>query len=67
MHQEYLDWVDKAKKKIGKINKLHSDVTRYRMTPEQRSIGFVLHAVPIAVCDGPHRFARDWALIELYE
>jgi hypothetical protein len=65
--QEYLDLVDKAKKKIEKINKLHSDVTRFRTTPSQRIIGFVLHVEPIAVGDGPHKFTRDWALIELYE
>ncbi|KAH9890582.1 hypothetical protein C8Q73DRAFT_747444 [Cubamyces lactineus] len=65
--QEYLDLVDKAKKKIEKINKLHSSVTRFRTTPAQRTIGFVLHAEPIAVSDGPHKFTRDWALVELYE
>jgi hypothetical protein len=65
--QEHLDLVDKAKKKIEKINKLHSDVTRFRTTPEHRTIGFVLHVEPIAVSDGPHQFTRDWALIELYE
>ena len=65
--QEYLDLVDKAKKKIEKINKLHSGVTRFRTTPAQRTIGFVLHAEPIAVSDGPHKFTSDWALIELYE
>jgi len=65
--QEYLDLVDKAKKKIEKINKLHSDVTRSRATPAQRTIGFVHHVEPIAVSDGPHKFPRDWALIELYE
>ncbi|KAG8891254.1 hypothetical protein FRB99_003751, partial [Tulasnella sp. 403] len=65
--QEYLDLVDRAKKKIEKINKLHSDVTRFRTTPEQRIIGFVRHVEPIAVSDGPHQFTRDWALIELYE
>ena len=65
--QEYLDLVDKAKKKIEKINKLHCDVTRFRTTPPQRTIGFVLHVEPIAVNDGPHEFTRDWALIELYE
>ncbi|KAI0654558.1 hypothetical protein C8Q70DRAFT_516355 [Cubamyces menziesii] len=62
--QEYLDLVDKAKKKIEKINKLHSSVTRFRTTPAQRTIGFVLHAEPIAVSDGPHKFTRDWALVE---
>ncbi|KAG8894920.1 hypothetical protein FRB99_000911 [Tulasnella sp. 403] len=55
------------KKKIEKINKLHSDVTRFRTTPEQRITGFVRHVEPIAVSDGPHQFTRDWALIELYE
>lgn len=31
--QEYLDLVDRAKKKIEEINKLHSEVTRFRTTP----------------------------------
>ena len=57
--QEYLDLVDKAKKKIEKINKLHSSVTRFRTTPAQRTIGFVPHAEPIAVSDGPHKFTRS--------
>lgn len=65
--KEYLDLVDRAKKKIQKINKLHSDVTGSRTTPAHRTIGFVLHAEPIAVSDGPHKFTRDWALVELYE
>lgn len=64
---EYQDLVDKAKKKIDKIDKLHSDVTRFRTTPAQRTIGFVLHVEPIAVSNGPHPFTRDWALIELYD
>lgn len=65
--KEYLDLVSRAKKKIEKISRLHSDVTRFRTTPEQRTIGFVLHVEPIAVSDGPHQFTRAWALIELYE
>jgi hypothetical protein len=65
--QEYLGPVDNAKKNIEKINKLHSDVTKFRTSPEHRSIGFVLHAEPVIVSDGPHQFTRDWALIELYE
>lgn len=66
-HQEYLNLVDRAKKRIDKISKLHSDVTRFKTTPEQRTIGFVLHVEPIAVSDESHKFTRDWALIELYE
>ncbi len=65
--QEYQDLVDKAKKKIEKIDKLHTNVTKFRTTPDQHTIGFVLHVEPIAVSDGPHQFTRDWALIELYE
>ncbi|PIL34940.1 hypothetical protein GSI_02727 [Ganoderma sinense ZZ0214-1] len=67
--QEYVDLVANAKKKIEKIDKLHSDVTKLRTLPAHRTIGFVLHVEPIAVSDsdGPHKFTRDWALVELYE
>ncbi|KAM5531469.1 hypothetical protein V8D89_014859 [Ganoderma adspersum] len=67
MRQRYLRQVDVAKEKIEKINKLHGDVTKFWTDPAQRTIGFVIHAEPIAVSDGPHQFIRDWALIELYE
>ncbi|KAH9858294.1 hypothetical protein C2E23DRAFT_175215 [Lenzites betulinus] len=66
-HQEYLDLVDKAKKKIEEIDKLHSAITKFKTTLAQRIIGRILHAEPIAVSDGPHKFTRDWALVELYE
>lgn len=65
--REYQDQVNMAQRQIEQINKLHSDVTRFRTTPEQRAIGYVLHAEPIVVSDGPNEFTRDWALIELYE
>lgn len=51
--QEYLGLVDEAKKKIGKINKLHSNVIKCRTLPVQRTIGFVLRTESIAVSDGP--------------
>ncbi|KAF9048885.1 hypothetical protein BJ165DRAFT_1414542 [Panaeolus papilionaceus] len=66
MRQKYLDLVVKAKKKIEKIDKLHSSVTKYRVNQEEHIIGFVLHVEPITVSDGPHKFTRDWALVELY-
>jgi hypothetical protein len=37
------------------------------MNPDQRVIGFVLHAEPIVVSDGPNQFTRDWAFVELYK
>jgi hypothetical protein len=67
VRHDYVDLVDEAKKKIEEINELHSDVTKFRTTLEQRTIGFVLHAKPVTVSDGPHQFTCDWALIELYE
>ncbi|KAK7025496.1 hypothetical protein VNI00_015930 [Paramarasmius palmivorus] len=65
--QEYQDLVNKATRNIEKINKLHSNITKYRTTLAQRTIGSVLHVEPITVSDGPHHFTSDWALIELYE
>jgi hypothetical protein len=38
-------------------------VIKRRTNPDQRIIGFVLHAEPIVVSDGPN---GDWAFIELY-
>ncbi|KAF9048851.1 hypothetical protein BJ165DRAFT_1343224 [Panaeolus papilionaceus] len=63
--QKYLDLVDKAKKKIEKLDKLYCNIARFRVIPEQRIIGSVLHVEPITVSDGPHKFTRDWALVEL--
>lgn len=65
--QAYLDKVDEAKKRIEKISKLHSDVTKFRTIREHRTIGFVLHAEPIAIGNEPHKFICDWALVELYD
>ncbi|KIM27485.1 hypothetical protein M408DRAFT_165369 [Serendipita vermifera MAFF 305830] len=58
--------VEKARNTIDDLNKLHDVVTKLRTNPDQRIIGFVLHAEPIVVADGPNKFTRDWALIELY-
>ena len=58
--------VEKATKMIDRLNKLHDEVTKRRTNPDQRIIGFVLHAEPIVVADGPNEFTRDWAFIQLY-
>jgi hypothetical protein len=58
--------VEKATKRIDRLNKLHKKVTKRRTNPDQRIIGSVLHVEPIVVvADGPNQFTRDWALIEL--
>jgi hypothetical protein len=51
--------VKKAMKTINDLNKLHDEVTKHRTNPDQRVIGFVLHAEPIAVADEPKQFTRD--------
>ncbi|PWW80501.1 hypothetical protein C7212DRAFT_361520 [Tuber magnatum] len=58
--------VEKATKMIDSLNKLHDEVTKLRTNPDQRIIGCVLHAEPITISDGPHRFTRDWAFVQLY-
>lgn len=63
--QENQRKVEKATKRIDDLNKLHDGVTKRRTNPGQRTIGFVLHAQPIAVSDGPNGFTRD-SLIQLY-
>jgi hypothetical protein len=57
---------EKATRLIDNLNKLHDEVTKRRTNPDKRIIGFVLHADPILVSDGPNEFTRDWAFIELY-
>jgi hypothetical protein len=58
--------VEKATNIIDDLNKLHDRVTKRRTNPDQRIIGFVLHAEPIVVSDELNRFTRDWAFIQLY-
>jgi hypothetical protein len=64
---EHLGFVEKAKKRIAEVNKLHDEVTKRRTTLEQRVIGFVIHCEEIGVSVDPYGFTEDWALIELYE
>lgn len=63
--QENQREVEKATMMIDDLNKFHNEVTRRGTDPTQRIIGFVLHAEPIVVSDGPNKFTRDWALIQL--
>ncbi|KAG7442270.1 uncharacterized protein BT62DRAFT_973805 [Guyanagaster necrorhizus] len=58
--------VEKAMRIIDNLNKLHDEVTKRRTHPDLRIIGFVLHAEPIVVADGPTEFTHDWAFIQLY-
>lgn len=66
MRKENQVEVEKAKMQTKSLDELHSEVTKYRTNAEQRTIGFVLHSEPLVFSDGPRRFTRDWALIELY-
>jgi hypothetical protein len=52
--------VEKATKTIDNVNKLHDEVAKHRTNTDQRFIGFVLHAEPIVVADGPTQLTRDW-------
>ncbi|KAG8808704.1 hypothetical protein FRC17_003821, partial [Serendipita sp. 399] len=45
--------VEKATKIIYNLNKLHDGVTKRRTNPEQRIIGFVLHAESNVIANGP--------------
>ena len=64
--RELMRSVARARRRVNKMNELHSEVIRRYTTPLLRVIGFVLHAEPITVSVGPHQFTSDWALIELY-
>ncbi|TFY55686.1 hypothetical protein EVG20_g9228 [Dentipellis fragilis] len=48
------------------VDEVHSEVTRYWTTLNQRVIGYVVYAPAISVDDCPKHFIRDWALIDLY-
>ena len=65
--KEQHELIADANVKIQEIQKLLDEVTKHRQTPEQRVIGFVLHAEKIAVNVDPCGYTEDWALIELYE
>ncbi|KZT05709.1 uncharacterized protein LAESUDRAFT_726637 [Laetiporus sulphureus 93-53] len=64
--EDYEDLVAKARRRIEDVNEIHDEVTKNWTTPNQRVIGYVVHAPAIAVDDGPKHFTRDWALIDLY-
>ena len=63
---ELMRMVARARRRVRRMNKLHSDLIKRYTTPLLRVIGFVLHSEPITVSVGPHQFTSDWALIELY-
>ncbi|KAG7451368.1 uncharacterized protein BT62DRAFT_916395 [Guyanagaster necrorhizus] len=58
--------VEQTTNMIDELNKLHDEVTKCRTHPNQRIIGFVLHAERIVVADRPTEFMHDWAFIQLY-
>ena len=57
--------VDNAMMMIDNLNKFHDEVTKHRTNPDERIIGFVLHAEPIVVSNEPNMFTCDWAFIQL--
>jgi len=57
--------VDNAMTMIDDLNKFHDEVTKHRTNPDERIIGFVLHAEPIVVSKGPNMFTCDWAFTQL--
>jgi hypothetical protein len=65
--KDHVSSVAMATKEIKEVNALHDEVTKRRTTPDQRVIGFVLHAEKIEFSVEPHGFTKDWALIELYD
>ncbi|VDB85517.1 unnamed protein product [Peniophora sp. CBMAI 1063] len=58
-----LSWAQEA---IEDIDRFHSEVTKSWTLPNVRVIGEIAHVEPVAVATEPHRFTRDWALIQLY-
>ncbi|KAI0056985.1 hypothetical protein BV25DRAFT_1831617 [Artomyces pyxidatus] len=65
--REHVELVANAKRKIEEVTAILDEFTTNRSTPDQRVIGFVLHSETSEVSAEPYNFARDWALIELYD
>ncbi|KAI0322832.1 hypothetical protein OF83DRAFT_1161016 [Amylostereum chailletii] len=58
--------VEKAKKTIAELDEFHGEVTKHGSITNQRVLGYVLHAPPIFVGNGPQMFIEDWAIINIY-
>ena len=63
--QQYQHAIEEAMGTIESLNNLHDEVAKRRADLDQRTIGYVLHAEPIVVSDGPNKFTRDWAFIQI--
>ncbi|KAJ3486271.1 hypothetical protein NLI96_g4345 [Meripilus lineatus] len=57
--KELLGLVEKAKKKIEKTDKFHSEVTQHWTILHERVIGKVVHVEPIAVSIKPQQYTKD--------
>ena len=57
--------VEEATATIESLNNLHDEVTKHRADLDQCTIGYVLHAEPTVVSDGPNKFLCDWAFIQI--
>ena len=64
-HRALTAEVAMATERIDHLNMLHSQVTKFRSTPDLRAIGWVLHSSPIQVSVQPLGYTEDWALIQL--
>ena len=64
-HKEVTAEVDKATRAINYLNKLHSEVTKFRSTPGLRTVGWALYSSPIQVSAMPLGYTEDWGLVEL--
>ncbi|KAJ3479860.1 hypothetical protein NLI96_g8767 [Meripilus lineatus] len=65
--KELLGLVEKAKKKIEKTDRFHSEVTQHWTILRERIIGKVVHVEPIAASTKPQQYTKDCAFIELYK
>lgn len=63
--QELTVEVDRATNRIYQLDEFHTAATKFRSTPELRTVGWVLHSSPIQVSGAPLGYTEDWALIQL--
>src|SRR5712672_328269 len=51
--------------RIKQLDAFHTEATKFRSTPELRSIGWALHSSPIRVSAPSLGYTEDWGLIQL--
>ncbi|KAF5357685.1 hypothetical protein D9758_007489 [Tetrapyrgos nigripes] len=66
LREEYERLVVKAEQTIKAATMLLDEAEKHWTCPNQRMLGYILHAPPIDMGVGHEQFTQDWGLVELY-